>query len=161
MQMRFVSSILAAAVLFLFAGCTSFDPNTGEKVFDEAKTAALLAPMEGPIAVAVKIASENDINTGTGLRIAEQVISNLLASEGSISRDTISARIAEIPIDGLDSDDANLARAIAIETVLNYYDILVAYVVRAEIPKAPALKLVLETIRDGINLGLTQATPGG
>ena len=166
MKAKLVSSLLAlvvASAVILTTGCRTTDPVTGKDKFDEAKTALLLAPMKPTIGIAVKLAAEADINTGTGLRIVEQVIDAALDQEGTIERDTIQARVAEIQIPGLDvADNALVVTAIA-DMVLDYYDILNTYVIRQGLSSdnpadaAKIARMVLTTIQKGINLGLTLA----
>ena len=158
-------AIVAAVGLLLNTGCTTTDPTTGNRQFDEAKTAMVLTPMKPAIGMAVKLAAESDINTGTALRITEQIISNLLASEGAIDRGTIMARLAEIQISGLDMQTNQMAIETVATMVLDYYDILVQYVLRQKLSDpdgtdaAKVTRMVLSTIRDGINLGLSLAQP--
>lgn len=159
-------AIVAAAAL-LFTGCTTLNPVTGEREFDQAKTAAALAPMETAIAGAVKFAAEADVNSGVGLRIAEQVITNLLATEGSIPRDTIMARIMEIEIDGMSPQQQSDLKVLLGNLILDNYDILVAYVFRqglspdSQEDAVIVTRMALETVRDGINLGLQVARAPG
>jgi hypothetical protein len=165
MKVKLALVLLATLGIVFASGCTTTNPTTGEKEFDEAKTALLLSPFKQGIAIAVKMGAEADVNTGTGLRIAETVISNLLDEGGPIERDTIMARIYEIRIDGLDPAKNSEYVTIIASMVLDEYDILVAYVLRNAVnPESPtdtqrAIRMILETIQSGIDFGLALANP--
>jgi len=47
---------------------------------------------------------------------------------------------------------------LATETVLNYYDVLINYLVRQKIQESRALPMVLQTIERGLALGLSSDT---
>ena len=155
---------LALGIALAFTGCMTTNPETGEKEFDEYKTALLLSPLKSGIAIGTMVGAEADVNTGTGLRIAEQVIGNILAEDGAISRDTIKARMAEISIDGLSPEDNAKYVSIVGDMVLDEYDNLIRFVVRDGLsPENPAdwqlvTRMVLETLQKGINYGLALAS---
>jgi len=156
--MNKLSIIVISAMALALVSCTTTNPTTGQREFDEASTAMLLAPMEAPIAAAVHISSKNDANTRSAFAIAQQVLANMLDGDSVINRDLIKARLGEISISGLSVQDSLFVMNLATETVLNYYDVLINYLVRQKIQESRALPMVLQTIERGLALGLSSDT---
>lgn len=169
---RYLNLLIAACLIVGTIGCTTtrkdpvtgeviIDPETGQPVkdFDPAKTALLLAPMEGAITTAVIITGRQDPKTASAFRIVQAVVNNCLAEGKNLDRSEIMARLNNIEIAGLsDADKQILIDGIA-GTVLNWYDNLMNYVLRQEINKADALPMILDTISRGISLGLLALEP--
>lgn len=152
--------IVAVLLVALLIGCTTTDPNTGEKAFDPVKTKAVLGPSRSIIALGVVVSGQKDPNTVSAFTMAGDVIRAAL-SDGITERSEILRRISEIKIDGVDTTMNNLIVMTTAQSMLDWWDMLMADVVSNQIQASQASRVLLEIILEGIDMGLTADASGG
>lgn len=156
LKASFIGAVLATAILF--TACTTTNTTTGEKVFDPEKTAMILAPLKPAIAIGVQEGVKAKPEIAAYLTITVNVLDSMLAEPGNIERSAIKAALLQIQWGDVDAETKARVIGLGSELVLSYYDILTAYVIRDAVNADQGLRMALETLRDGIALGLL---PGG
>jgi len=152
--------IVAVSAISFTTGCRTTNPDTGEVVFDPVRTEKVQAAIKPAIATGVLIGIRQEAQAATAFVLAEQVLQDLVGQR-QIDPTVVNDALIKLNLAALQSQDAKLAAQVGINTMLALYNAAVADRVQADIAEDQYLYAILQTLADGVSMGLTQAKEAG
>lgn len=153
MKKKMLLVMAAVLGLVLAPGCSTLNPETGEREFDPVKTEKVQAVLKNAIADAVLFAAQKDPNALPYLEASALVVCSLADAEGSL--DSIALRTA------LDAASVNELKTVeaqmALNAVVGLYEAALADKWRADVDANAYANAILDTLCEGLTLGVGQA----
>lgn len=164
MKTKYMSTLLAlvvaATAITFTTGCRTTDATTGEVVFDPVRTAKVQAAIKPAIATGVLIGCRQEAKAYPAFVLAGEVLQDL-ASRKQIDPNVVNSALLSLNITDLENADAKLAVQVGVNTALAIYNAAAADSLRADIAEDEYLLAILQTLADGVALGVQQAEEAG
>jgi hypothetical protein len=158
--MKTTTSTLLALMLCVsavtFTGCTTTDPNTGERVFDHVKTERVQAVLKPAIASGVVIGVRREAKALPTFELLNQVLQSLVSSNNA-DPEAVNAALMALDLTNVDDPDLKMGIQIGVNTIIGLYNAAVVDRLRADVAEDVYLQAVLKTLADGIAMGVSQA----
>jgi hypothetical protein len=158
--MKMMPSTMLALILCVsavtFTGCTTTDPNTGERVFDAVRTERVQAVLKPAIASGVVIGVRKEAKALPIIEQLDQVLRSLV-NENMIEPDVVNTALNNLDLTILDDPDAKMGIQIGVNTIIGLYNAAVVDRLRADVAEHVYLRAILVTLSEGISMGLNQA----
>lgn len=139
-----------------FTGCTTTDPNTGERVFDHVKTERVQAVLKPAIASGVVIGVRREAKALPTFELLNQVLQSLVSSNNA-DPEAVNAALMALDLTNVDDPDLKMGIQIGVNTIIGLYNAAVVDRLRADVAEDVYLQAVLKTLADGIAMGVSQA----
>jgi len=153
---KYLSLIMAVALLGAITGCTTTNPTTGQKEIDIVKTEKVAAVMQQTIASATLIGIQKEPKAAPYLKAASLVLADV-SNQQDLSPQALLAALQSANIKELQTIEAQ----IVVNTVVGLYGAAYADRLHADVQANIYAKTILETLAKGMSQGIGQAKAAG
>lgn len=153
--MKSISILTIAAALFLFVGCTTTDPNTGEQVFDPIKTQQVKDSVIPGIATAVLYGLETEPRCLPGIELIRDTTCNLVG-KGVVDPGTVNETLLALKFQIVPGEEGKRWSAMVVNTIISVYNVAVSQHAQGQVQRDLVLYHILDALCSGIDRGLGQ-----
>jgi len=147
--------LIVAAVLglVLAPGCSTLNPETGEREFDPVRTEKVTSVLKNAIADAVLFAAQKDANALPYLEASALVVCSLSSEEGTLDSIALRSALDAASVNELKTVEAQMA----INAVVGLYEAALADKFRADVDANAYANAIVDCLCEGLTLGVKQA----